>query len=354
MAIVSWNIVKYNIFSSTGGPDLYGTEPWTFYFKNLALNHNIWFILAMASLPLFFLQKLTNRSAQTMQTGMRTVVFLAPFYMWLAIFTAQPHKEERFMYPAYPFLAINAAMSLHIVLSWLGNPDPKTLVGKIPARLKLFAVVLVLFLSLDISVARIYGLYEGYGAPLSIYKPLWGETTNGTAVGGDGDSVCFGKEWYRFPSSYFLPRDMRAKFIRSEFRGLLPGEFSEARTGFGFWSGTWLPTSGLNDRNEEDVTKYVELRTCAFLVDTQYPERKHAVTPREPDYISQKHNWEVVKCERFLDAENTHFLARILWVPDLDIVPAKFRRRWGRHCLLKKAQKSDQGMWIDPGEMMMG
>ncbi len=30
--VVSWNIVKYNIFSSTGGPDLYGTEPWTFYF----------------------------------------------------------------------------------------------------------------------------------------------------------------------------------------------------------------------------------------------------------------------------------------------------------------------------------
>ncbi|KAL1870566.1 hypothetical protein VTK73DRAFT_2541 [Phialemonium thermophilum] len=336
VVVVPWNIVKYNILSKTGGPELYGTEPWTFYFKNLILNFNIWFVLALLALPLFLAQKIFSPSAQGFHSGLRTVVFMAPFYMWLAIFTLQPHKEERFMYPVYPFLALNAAMATHILLAAFGHANPRTLIGKIPARLK-FAVVLLFFLaSFDLAILRVLGTWTAYSAPMSLYKEL-------DFIGARGDSVCFGKEWYRFPSSYFLPRDMRAKFIRSEFRGLLPGEFSEARTGFGFWSGTWLPTTGLNDRNEEDLSKYVDLRTCAFLVDTQYPERQKdvdwAAPPREPDYIADKEHWEEVTCLPFLDAASTPFLARTLWVPDWDIVPERYRRKWGRHCLLRKRKE---------------
>ncbi|KAK0715266.1 Alg9-like mannosyltransferase family-domain-containing protein [Lasiosphaeris hirsuta] len=330
---VSWNIIKYNIFSSTGGPELYGTEPWHFYFKNLALNFNVWFILALLSLPLFLLQKLFSSSAGTFQSGLRTVVFLSPFYMWLAIFTLQPHKEERFMYPAYPFLALNAALGAHTLLTAFGNADPKTLAGKIPAKLKLLAVFLAFTLSVDVGLARVWGLYSAYSAPMTLYTPL-------DEMGSRGDSICFGKEWYRFPSSYFLPNDMRAKFVRSEFRGLLPGEFSEARTGFGFWSGTWLPTIGLNDRNEEDVGKYVDLKACSFLVDTQYPEQQKQLgwkaPPAEPDFVADTKRWEEVKCVPFLDAANTPFLARALWVPDLKVIPERFKRKWGQHCLLRQ------------------
>ncbi|KAI2623055.1 glycosyltransferase family 22 protein [Hypomontagnella submonticulosa] len=334
--VVSWNIVKYNIFSSTGGPNLYGTEPWTFYFRNLAINFNIWFILALVSLPLFLLQKMVSTKQHSFQSGMRTVVFLSPFYMWLGIFSIQPHKEERFMYPMYPFLALNGALGLHIILSAFGNSDPKTLVGKIPARLKLLVVAGGLLLSLDLGIARIIGVYTGYSAPLKIYEALGAGVTGEQGVGGRGDHVCFGKEWYRFPSSYFLPRDMHAKFVRSEFRGLLPGEFSEARTGFGFWSGTWLPAKGMNDHNEEDTGKYVDIGHCAFLVDTQFPESHDPLPPNEPDYIADTENWEIIKCEPFLDAANTHLLARVLWVPDWEFIPEKFRRKWGRHCLLQR------------------
>ncbi|KAK4134549.1 glycosyltransferase family 22 protein [Trichocladium antarcticum] len=328
--VVTWNIIKYNILSPDGGPSLYGTEPWTFYFRNLLLNFNIWFILALLSLPLFLVQKLISRRAtgETFQSGLRTFVFLAPFYMWLAIFTLQPHKEERFMYPAYPFLALNAALALHTLLTVFGNADPKTsLAGRIPARIKLALVGLALVASVDVGIARIYGLYSGYHAPLSVYAPL-------AEAGARGDTVCFGRDWYRFPSSYFLPRDIHAKFVRSEFRGLLPGEFSEARTGFGFWSGTWLPTSGLNGRNEEDPGKYVDVRSCVFLVDTHFPGRQRAAS--EPDYGMDKERWEEVECVPFLDAERTHFLARALWVPDWEVVPERFRRKWGRHCLLRQ------------------
>lgn len=348
--VVTWNIVKYNIFSSSSGPELYGTEPWTFYFKNLALNFNVWFILALAALPLFILQKIISPSAQGFQSGLRTVVFLAPFYMWLGIFSSQPHKEERFMYPAYHFLALNAAISLHMILTALGNSDPKSLMGKIPARLKLFFVTVAMILSLDVALFRVYGIWSAYSAPMSIYSPLWESAEGATPLGREEDTVCFGKEWYRFPSSYFLPRDIHAKFVRSEFRGLLPGEFSEAETGFGFWSGTWLPTTGMNDQNEEDMGKYTELRACSFLVDTQYPERKDPLPPNEPDYIADQENWEIVKCEPFLDAANTHLLARTLWIPDLKAIPDHLKRKWGRHCLLQRKKASTEEASQQPAD----
>ena len=298
------------------------------------MNFNIWFLLAAAALPLFLLQKILAPTGQGFQSGLRTVVFVAPFYLWLAIFTVQPHKEERFMYPVYPFLALNASIALHIILSAVGNSDPKTLFGKIPAQLKLLAVGFVFLLSVNISLARIFGIWSAYSAPLSVYSPLQGTSALANdGIGLEGDTVCFGKEWYRFPTSYFLPRGIHVKFIRSEFRGLLPGEFAEGES---LWSGTWLPTSGLNDRNEEDEGKYVELSQCSFLVDTQYPERNDPLPPNEPDYIADEANWSIVKCQAFMDASSTHILARTIWLPDLSIIPNKFRRKWGRHCLVQK------------------
>jgi alpha-1,2-mannosyltransferase len=254
--LVPLNIVLYNIFSEPGrGPDIYGTEPWHFYIRNLLLNFNIWFILAMVSLPLFVLHKLLSSRRESAQTGLRTIVSMLPFYLWLGIFSLQPHKEERFMFPAYPALALNAAMALHIILVAFGNSDPNTLVSKIPTRLKLLITSICIIGSVDVGLARMYGIYTAYSAPLNIYEPL--RISGVGALGAPGDSVCFGKDWYRFPTSYFLPNGMKAKFIKSEFNGLLPGEFAEARTGFGFWPGAWLVPAGMNDQNLEDLGKYV-------------------------------------------------------------------------------------------------
>lgn len=49
--IASINIVLYNVFS-TNGPDLYGTEPLSYYLINLFLNFNVAFLLSLLALPL--------------------------------------------------------------------------------------------------------------------------------------------------------------------------------------------------------------------------------------------------------------------------------------------------------------
>jgi alpha-1,2-mannosyltransferase len=126
--IVPWNIVRYNIFGgSERGPDLYGTAPWNFYFNNLVLNFNCILPLALISLPalgvtyiidrrrLGLISSSSNQSSPFTLLGLR----LAPLYLWFGILSSQPHKEERFMFPAYPLLCFNAAVTLYLMRGWL-------------------------------------------------------------------------------------------------------------------------------------------------------------------------------------------------------------------------------------------
>ena len=189
------------------------------------------------------------------------------------------------------------------------------------------------------------GLASAYDAPLSVYKPLFE-----TNMSRPGDTVCLGKEWYRFPGHYHLPNGVKGKFIKSAFDGLLPGEFSTAGTGFGIWPGTWLAPPGMNDQNIEDPGKYVSshhvtirsitnifqtsIDHCHFLVDSSFPGTKPAIN--EPDYIADQQNFDRIKCVDFLDPVRTHWLARMLWIPDLEVIPEQYRRQWGQYCLLRQ------------------
>ncbi|KAH7080650.1 Alg9-like mannosyltransferase family-domain-containing protein [Paraphoma chrysanthemicola] len=330
LTCVPLNIVLYNVFSSgSRGPDIYGVEPWHFYVRNLVLNFNMWFFLALLAFPLVIIQHFVLRKVVSNQTLLRSVVFVSPFYLWLTIFTAQPHKEERFMYPIYPALALNAAMSLHILLANFGSTNPAHLVSRIPASVKLALVSIPLLLSFDLGMLRTIGTLTAYSAPLNIYQPL-----HSAGVAQPGDNVCLGKEWYRYPSSFSLPQGVHAKFIKSEFSGLLPGEFSEANVGFGLFPGTWLVPSGMNDENLEDVGKYTDVKHCKFLIDSRLPSA--TTTVLEPDYLSDTEQWEKLKCVPFLDASQTHLLGRLLYVPGLPFVPERFRRKWGDYCLLRR------------------
>lgn len=158
------------------------------------------------------------------------------------------------MYPAYPFLALNAALALHLILAYIGTNKSGTLMSLIPGRVKLLAVAAFMLLSVNAGLLRSVGMVTAYRAPLQVYDAL--ETPN---LALEGDILCLGKEWYRFPSSFFLPQSMRAKFVRSEFSGLLPGEYPDGTSISKLLAGTSAVPSGMNDRNEEDISKYVSV-----------------------------------------------------------------------------------------------
>lgn len=145
----TWNIISYNIFGgSQRGPDLYGTEPWHFYILNLVLNFNVLALLALLSLPALAITHLIDYSRVAMMFSLPALslnypidlrkiglkkhtdqesspffllaIRLAPFYLWLGVLSLQAHKEERFMFPIYPMLCFNAAVTLYLMRGWLG------------------------------------------------------------------------------------------------------------------------------------------------------------------------------------------------------------------------------------------
>jgi alpha-1,2-mannosyltransferase len=79
---------------------------------------------------------------------------------------------------------------------------------------------------------------------------------------GRGLRLCYGKDWYRYTSSWLVPEGIEVRWIKSEFDGQMPGKWrpSEATKG-GWWrrDGTRWDTEGLNDLNEEDSSQYVSL-----------------------------------------------------------------------------------------------
>jgi hypothetical protein len=63
-----------------------------------------------------------------------------------------------------------------------------------------------------------FGTWEN---SLALFQTFTSHSSNGNDV-----NVCVGKEWHRFPSSFFLPNNnWNLKFIKSEFNGQLPAPY---------------------------------------------------------------------------------------------------------------------------------
>lgn len=230
-----------------------------------------------------------------------------------------------------------------------------------------------------VSISRILALITRYHGPMGVYNALWNERTDplvhSNHIQGAYEenmavpdlTLCVGKEWYRFPSSFFLPNDVRARFIPSNFDGLLPNAFPEDRTIANVTHTVYMsynsvddppgtpPTEseheetsyyrgrhydvlkgmryhhgeGTNDRNQPDPTTLLtDIDQCDFLVDSYFP--LHGVDTKEPAYVLDTATWDKAYCEPYLDAAHSKSLARAFWVPGSQGLV------WGEYCLLKR------------------
>ncbi|KZV76391.1 glycosyltransferase family 22 protein [Peniophora sp. CONT] len=385
--IVPWNIVKYNVFpDAERGPGLYGTEPWYFYIFNLLLNFNIVLPLALMSLPAlaltyrvdrkrlgYFLGSPEESSPYTM-LGIR----LTPVYIWFAIMTAQAHKEERFMFPIYPLLCFNAAVSTYLIRGWLEVIFVK--ITKSPYRASQTSIFSRTTLCITLvpalfSLARIMALWKYYHAPMQIlYRFQYEEgplLLNATGLlptplpppellaeflakeatrkkRSDEDDerldlgplrefglrICYGKEWYTFPGHYLVPDGVRVDWIKSEFDGMLPAHFAETIAEAGLparVAGTSVVPQGLNDRNIEEPAFYVPVSECDYLIDLDFPEHPSS-SPNEPRYAVDSEHWSRQHCVPFLDARHSPLITRMLWFPGENWASSN---SYGDYCLLR-------------------
>lgn len=130
------NILLYNAVGATsGGDELYGVEPAAYYVKNLLLTMGPAAPLAALSplgLPLHFLfvapmdirmaTAATTAPAAAGPSVWRSDGFLCLVALWLSgaswlgLLFSRPHKEDRFLYPAYPVVLLAAAVTANAMV----------------------------------------------------------------------------------------------------------------------------------------------------------------------------------------------------------------------------------------------
>ena len=138
-------------------------------------------------------------------------------YIWFAIMFSAPHKEERFLYPVYPIIGFAAAVVLYII--WKASSACFGYFYKHMKEASILNISGFFIIYITLSVVRISALGAYYGAPMHLYKDVYN-------IPEDGATICLGKEWHRFPSSFFVPEDATVRFVRSEFKGQLPQRLS--------------------------------------------------------------------------------------------------------------------------------
>lgn len=155
------NIVLYNVFSSNG-PELYGTEPFYYYMINLFLNFNfVPFVLAVYFIYLayqgiaFIYTKIFKKRKLRETSSVKEAFTMLSMYLWVLNFTLQSHKEERFMYPVYTLILLNAAVALVNAQNLLS-----ALLPKLQKIITFFTWVFFLVFIL-LSVSRTIALYKG-------------------------------------------------------------------------------------------------------------------------------------------------------------------------------------------------
>ncbi|BES97102.1 Alg9-like mannosyltransferase family [Nesidiocoris tenuis] len=297
-----WNIVIYNVFTSHG-PDLYGVEPWYFYLLNGFLNFNFIYISAMVTpAALWAVSKLVSVNARN-PACLPYSLSILPLYLWLIVFTLQPHKEERFLFPVYPLVCLCGGLTVDAVQKLYFRLFVRS--GQHYLHHTSHLVFPTVFITSLLGVTRILALYKGYHAPMDTYMELSKMTAEGNLPTLNYFNICVGKEWYRFPSSFFLPDDRWSLlFVKSEFRGELPKYFAQV-------DGTSVIPDHMNDMNKEEPTRYANLTSCHFLVDLDVSTSSEF----EPNYSQQVDKWVLVKSIPFLDNQRTSKWLRSFYIP---------------------------------------
>lgn len=318
------NTVLYNVFNKNGGPELYGVEGFSFYFINLLLNFNLVLVASLFSLPMLILSKIfvTTRKHKMLETSHWICVI--SMLIWLLIFSLQSHKEERFMYPIYPLICASAALTIKLVEQFVkGNKQPYSS----PVFKAIVCVCCLTFLGL--SMSRVLSLYQGFKPTFNVHSDLRRYDREGlmkpillTADSNDEQNasgmqyinVCYGKEWYRYPSSFHLPssRRYRMRFIRSEFRGQLPKLYeNDGIKNRGLK--THVIYSDFNDMNKEETSRYIKPEECHYLIDSS--SQRTRTTQFEPDYSLDTKNWQTLSSHKMLDLHHSPIIIRSFYLP---------------------------------------
>ena len=259
----------------------------------------------------------TQENAKGIPVNSSHCVLLSILLLWFLVFLPQPHKEERFLFPVFPVICVTAALSLDIINQFTCKLcDSFGFCRKLRLSMVCLNLTLVFLLAVGlVSMSRGITLYKGYHAPLDVYTKIEGlhdrivswETKHQTFLG--NLSICVGKEWHRYPSSFFLPHDRwRLNFLKSSFGGQLPADFDEVLQGI--VNRTRAIPRFMNDQNREEMSRYVPVNQCHFVIDTDYKDFSKDDVP-----YSKMQDFSILYSQSFMDSVKTEFPWRSFFIP---------------------------------------
>lgn len=79
------------------------------------LNFNLVLVASLFSLPMLILSKIFMTTRKHKMLESTHWICVISMLLWLLIFSIQPHKEERFMYPIYPLICASAALTIKLI-----------------------------------------------------------------------------------------------------------------------------------------------------------------------------------------------------------------------------------------------
>ncbi|XP_060516914.1 alpha-1,2-mannosyltransferase ALG9 [Cylas formicarius] len=308
LVIAPLNIVQYNVFGGSG-PELYGTEPFSFYLLNGLLNFNLIWILSVFCPAALILNYLLVPSRTRSTLYLPHWLSLSPMFLWLIVFMFQKHKEERFLFPIYTMICLSGAVSLDIIQKlWFRGWAfvRKNTGGSHYLDKTTFVMVITIIVTSILGISRIFALYRNYHAPLDLMIDLNRYPLENNIPEDFEIQICLGKDWHRYPSSFFLPNhNWNINFVKSEFNGMLPAPYSTED------NATKLVHKYFNDENKEELTLYIDVDKCHFMLDLDLGRE----TDLEPIYAKRHQIWTVISSYPFLNAEKSNKLARSFFVP---------------------------------------
>ena len=328
--VPNYAILRYNAMS--GNDVLYGTEPLSYYMKNVILNLHGVALLAFGMVLFTLVTTMvsgvsrcttTASSNQLLSPNSCMMVTIVPMILWCCILFPRAHKEERFLYPMYSTVCYLAAVFQTLLLRHFPQLHLPYLNG---TKFSSSSVAIVLSGTLvALSMSRMIALFVYYQhAPFAVYTHLYSQLqrnhhhTQYENVEGNAVQVCVGTEWHRYPSSFFLPntttitatdhnnssissytKDVRLSFLRTgDDTGY--GQLPQYVTSSPLSSGV----TEFHDDNRDDVARYTCIQSCSYLIAVlplSYDEGNGGVSLL--GYRSEE--WEVVYTIPFLEQRGT-------------------------------------------------
>ena len=217
------------------------------------------------------------------------------------------------MYPVYCLIALAAGYAVNRLLCFVDyllyslmrrnakSPVAPSYLSHL-LRVSLVAV-LVLF-----GVGRVFALKNNYQGYLQLWKSV------GSLISANPSSsisVCMGGDWYTFPSHFFLPDAASLSYVSDNFHGLLPQHYAAE-------NGTSSePLQPFNDRNEEQIERYIEIKSCDYVVNSlpRPGTNVQDMTPVQRAILDDSSSFRTLAVCEIIDPQNSPTWSRVVYIP---------------------------------------